>query len=360
MLKRLGFLFATSVVLSACQDGSKTVEQHVPEPVAISLSSSEVKYQDVPRYYSATGYTSIARTIEVSTSQSGTIKQLKVDEGDVLKAGTLLIVIDESELLTAIKQAESAVKNAEINLKDREKDLTNAKDLRASQAVTANYLRKAQVQMDLANSQMSQARSELKRQKAKQPYYRITSPIDARVVNRWVSQGDLAVVGKPLLKLEAIKGLEFETALPVKWLDKIHIGDEYKLRLHDFDKTFTAKISHIVRTANRVTQTCQIKLSSPNSDNLTAGLSGQIDFIVATEKQLLIPETSLIKRAGVQGVFRLDKNNQVQFTPVKTERLWEHHWIVLSGLQEGETVVLTPPANFRDGSPITPDAVVTP
>ena len=357
MLKRLGFLLTSSVLLLACQDGSKTVEQHVPESVAISLPTTKIKIQDVPRYYSATGYTSIARTIEVSTSQSGTIKQLKVDEGDVIKAGALLIVIDESELFTAIKQAESSVKNAEINLKDREKDLTIAKDLRESQAVTADYLRKAQVQMDLANSQISQAHSELKRQKAKQPYYRITSPIDARVVNRWVSQGDLAVVGKPLLQLEAIKGLEFETALPVKWLDKIHIGDEYELRLHDFDKTFPAKISHIVRTANRVTQTCQVKLSSQNSDNLTAGLSGQIDFIVATEKQLLIPETSLIKRAGVQGVFRLGANNQVIFTPVKTERMWKKQWVVLSGLKEGEVIVLTPSLNLRDGNKIQPSDV---
>jgi len=350
MWPRISLLLTILVLLSACHDSNIAAAYDASEKPALSLRTALVNNQNIPRYYSATGYTTIARTIEISTSQSGTINELLVDEGDVIKAGALLIVIDESELLATIKQATSAIKSAKINLKDQRQDFNTSKRLRQTKFISAEQLRKAQVQLDLANAQLAQANSELKRQQVRKPYYRITTPIAARVVQRWVSQGDLAVVGKPLLQLEAIKGLEFETALPAQWIDQIHVGDSYQLRLHGTNKPAMATVSHIVHSSNRVTQTSQIKLSLPDSDNLIAGLSGQIDFIIGNEKQLVVPESSLIKKAGVMGVFRLNENNRVRFTPVKTERSWQQQRVILSGLEKDEFIVLKPPSSLRDGT----------
>lgn len=349
-------LVLSNFLLSACQEGNKASVYSAPEIPSLSLSTATVVMQPVPRFYSATGYTNIARHIEVSTSQAGTIKQLKVNDGDIVKPGQLLIVIDESELITSIKQAKSLIKQARISLKDYQHDFNTAKRLRKTKIIPAEQLRKAQVQLNLAKSQLSQANNELKRQQARKPYYRITSPINAHVVKKWVNQGDLAVAGKPLLQLEALDELEFEAAVPVKWLDKIHVGDKYKLRLHDSDKSLPVKVSHIIHTANRITQTCKIKLALPNSSKLAAGLSGQIDFRIANEMQILIPKSALIKRAGVQGVFVVSDNGtnkpQAHFTPVKTERHWQKQWIILSGVQAGEEIVLNPTKKLRDGTHI--------
>lgn len=359
MWRQVKLLLGSLILLTACQGrGGEAVVYHAPEMPTLSLQTALVTSQKVPRYYSATGYTNVARRIEVSTSQAGSIKKLQVNEGDRVKAGDLLIVIDESELFTAIKQAKTAIQSAKINLKDRQYDFKTAQRLSQTRVIPAEQFRKAQVQLELARSQLTQANSELKRQQVRKPYYRITSPINARVVKRWVNQGDLAVTGKPLLQLEAIQGLEFETALPVQWISRIKVGDQHQLKLHDSDKTINAKVSHIIHSTNRITQTCQVKLSLPDSNTLSAGLSGQVNFKVAEENHLLIPEVSLIKRAGVQGVFRVDKNRIVRFTPVKTERLWKKQWIVLSGLEAGESVVLNPAANLRDGTHIKMASIV--
>lgn len=353
MWQRLIPLFAGFVLLPACQRGDQTSVSvyEATEMPTLSLPVVEVSRQEVPRYYSATGYTSIVRRIEVSTSESGNIKQLLVDEGDVVKTGSLLLKIDDSGLSTVIKQAKSAVKTAEITVKDRQEDLRTAKRLSRSKAITDEQLRKAQLQLDLARLQLAQTNSELNHQLARKPYYRITSPFAARIIKRWINQGDLAVAGKPLLQLEALQGLEFETALPARWIDRINVGDQYPLQLHDSDQNIIATVSRIVHSTNRTTQTCQIRLSLP-INNLTAGLSGQIDFIIAKEAHLLIPESALVKRAGVHGVFRINEQQQAQFTPVKTERNWQHHWLVLSGLEEAESVIVKPPANLRDGTPV--------
>jgi len=340
-------------LLSACQDGNNVVIYNAPDIPTLSLSTAKVEKRSVPLLYSATGYTNFSRSIEVSASQTGVIKKLVVNEGDTVKAGELIVVIDESELLNSLKNLKSAIHQAKVSLNDRQHDFNTAKRLVKTKVIPAEQFRKAQVQLELARSQLSQAKSELKRLQTRKPYYRITSPIKARVVKKWVNQGDLAVTGKPLLQLEAIEGLEFETTLPVKWLDKIHVGDKYKLHLHGSDKTVQVNVSHIISTANRVTQTCKIKLAIPKENNITSGLSGQIDFRVANEMQVLIPESALVKRAGVQGVFVISEDdNQAYFTPVKTERHWQNQWIVLSGVRAGESVVVNPIAILRDGTPI--------
>tara|TARA_R110001599_G_C12273572_1_gene661768 strand:+ start:916 stop:2049 length:1134 start_codon:yes stop_codon:yes gene_type:complete len=352
-------------ILSACKSDDNAVQgsldQNIKNSEVISLHTIAAIEQKIPRYYSATGYTHISRSIEISTSQSATIRELHVNEGDVVKAGTLLLALDESELKTSIKHAKSAIQTAVIRLKDSRYDFNTAKRLSESKVVPVEAFRKAKVQLEIAQSQLAQAQSELKRHEARQPYHRITSPIDARVIKRWVNQGDLAVIGKPLLQLEAIQGLEFETAIPTQWLNKISLGDTYAIVLHYRDIEVTGKVSHIVHSTNRVTQTSQIKLvidtQTSLEHKLTAGLSGQISFEIAQDNHLLIPESALVTKAGVLGVYRTDQESIARFTPVKIERSWltktsEPQRVVLSGLLLGERVVLMPPKALHDGMKI--------
>ncbi len=74
-----------------------------------------------------------------------------------------------------------------------------------------------------------------------------------------------------------------------------------------------------------------------------------IDFIIGNEKQILIPQSSLLKRAGVQGVFRVNKKHQAIFTPVKIERQWKHYRVILSGLKVGEIIIINPSKKLHDG-----------
>ena len=217
MWQRLFFLILWGLLVG-CQENEPSVF-YAPKQPALQLSIVSVSSQTVPRFYSATGYT-YARRIKISSHQSGTIKKRQVDEGDIVKAGALLVVIDDAELLDTIEQAKSAVQSATISLKDNQIDVKLAEKLRKSRAVSVEHLRKARVQLNLARSKLVQAKAELRRQQAKKPYYRLTSPISARVVKRWIEPGDLAVAGKPLLELEAIGELEFETALPAHCLTR--------------------------------------------------------------------------------------------------------------------------------------------
>lgn len=70
-------LILSAFLLSACQNDKKALVYVAPEASILSFSTATVIKQPVPRFYSATGYTSIARRIEVSTSQAAQLKCLK-------------------------------------------------------------------------------------------------------------------------------------------------------------------------------------------------------------------------------------------------------------------------------------------
>lgn len=351
MLFRFFISLACVLLLSACAESESSVEMKTDiSPVEVSFHA--VRKHLVPRYYSATGYTNVSRSIEISTSQSATITELRVNEGELVEKGDLLVALDETELLSSIKRAESAIESAQIRLKDLAHDLDNSKQLRKKRVITAEQLRKASVQHNLAQTQLEQAQSELARQLARQPYHRINSPIHARVIKRWVNQGDLAVIGKPLLQLEAIGGLEFEAALPAKWAGSLHIGDAYLIKIHNRKAPVEALISHIVNSVDRATQTIQVKLALPDSEALEAGLSGQVDFVTGMEGQVLVDSSALVERGGVVGVFRIE-NNKARFTPVNFEREWQGYRVILSGLETSDTVINAPALSMKDGALVT-------
>jgi len=351
MINRIILIFFALVFIVSCSDNTPPKAQYKTSSPLVRVKAEQVTSSAVPMFYSATGYTNVSRIVEISTSQSATIHELKVEEGDLIEQGELLIVLDESELLTSIRLAENSIKSAQIQLTDLAHDHRNAKQLREKRVITLEQLRKAKVQHKLAETRLSQAENELEKQLARKPYHRINSPIAARVIKLWVEQGDLALIGKPLLQLEALGDLEFETALPSKWVNSLNIGDTYPLKMHNLNKPINAVISHIVNSVDRVTQTYKVKLALSDSDSIQAGLSGQIDFVIGKEKHLLVNSSAIIKRAGVFGVFRAHEG-KARFTPVNTERRWQDYYVVLSGLNEHDQVITSSTEKLQDGTAI--------
>lgn len=342
-------LLCAAFLLSACEQGDSRAVFERPQFPVLDVQVSRVVLQAVPHFYMAPGHTIASQSIAVSTQQSGFITELPVNEGDVVEAGGLLLSLDESDWLEALKQAESALQAAQIRLRDAREDVNAAEKLGTSRAVSEEQLRKSNVQFNLAQAQLAQAETALRREQAKAPYFHIKSPVRARVLKRYANQGDLAVTGKVLLLLESMQSLEFETALPVSWISLVHLGDTVELSLHDNNASLNAQIIAIIRSAYPLTQSYKIKLSLPEIPDLTAGLSGQANFELGQNEHLLVAEAALTKRAGVQGVFRLDGKNKAWFTPLNTERSYQQKRVVLSGLQADEQVVLNPPAELHDG-----------
>ena len=328
----------------------------------ISLSQAEteivlVKEQFIPKYYSSPGYTAALNKIEIRSKHTGFITQILVEAGDIVEKGQLLLIIDETVNKQSIEQVKKEVEIAQVTVADAKKDVNNFERLRKVQSVSEEKLRKARLLLARSQSSLLKAKAKLIKTKAATPYLRVKSPEKAQVVKRLADAGDLAVSGIPLLYLEVLEPLIFETTIPVQWLTKLTKEQTVKINLnHSFAgrndtlyKDITGTITQIISSADPITQKCTVKLELPSSLMIPTGLFGQAQFVIDKQSLLTIPEKALVNRVGITGVFRVDKNNRIWFTPVRYGRKHINQRVILAGLKINDKVIVSPSEALRDG-----------
>jgi RND family efflux transporter MFP subunit len=350
-MRRLVFtIFCCFISLS-----SYAVAQSLP-----LVEIAEVISQQIPKYYSAPGYTIALNNIEISSKQTGFIKKVLVEAGDIVEKGQLLAIIDETENKQSIEQMKKEVEIARNSVTDAKKDVANFEKLRKRQSVSEEKLRKARLLLAHSKSTLLKAKSKLIETKAASTYLRLTSPEKARVVKRLSDVGDLAIAGKSLMNLEVLTPILFETAIPVQWVDKITKEQSIAVKLNSItgiNKEVNAPIAQIITSADPLTQQCTVKLQLPPSLKIPTGVFGKAKFVIKEELVLTIPEKSLVNRVGITGVFRIEnsgsKNNKIRFTLVRIGRKYQQQQVILSGLKLGEKVIKSPADKLRDGMTIT-------
>ena len=343
-MQRLVFLFLFPIVLMSCFTSFSQAETEVVL----------VKEEFIPKIYSAPGYTAALNKIEISSKHTGYITQLLVEAGDIVEKDQLLLVIDEVVNKQSIEQVKKEIEIARVTVADAKKDVKNFEQLRKVQSVSEEKLRKARLLLAHSQSTLLKAKAKLIETQAATPYLRIKSPEKARIVKRLADKGDLALSGIPLLHMEVLEPVVFETAIPVQWVSKLTTGQIVKIKLHNetINKT-KGTITQIINSADPISQKCTVKLLLSSSLNLPTGLSGQTQFVIDKELLLTIPEKTLIKRVGITGVFRVDKDNLIWFTPVRYGRKYGNQRVILSGLKVQDKVIVSPSESLRDGQTIS-------
>ena len=343
-MQRLVFLFLFPIVLMSCFSSFSQAETEVVL----------VKEEFIPKIYSAPGYTAALNKIEISSKHTGYITQLLVEAGDIVEKDQLLLVIDEVVNKQSIEQVKKEIEIARVTVADAKKDVKNFEQLRKVQSVSEEKLRKARLLLAHSQSTLLKAKAKLIETQAATPYLRIKSPEKARIVKRLADKGDLALSGIPLLHMEVLEPVVFETAIPVQWVSKLTTGQTVKIKLHNetINKT-KGTITQIINSADPISQKCTVKLLLSSSLNLPTGLSGQTQFVIDKELLLTIPEKTLIKRVGITGVFRVDKDNLIWFTPVRYGRKYGNQRVILSGLKVQDKVIVSPSESLRDGQTIS-------
>ena len=345
------------LLIAGCQNEQETIAttSSLPSYKLEDLHVGAVKRSEVPDLYQATGVVIASRLINVMASEKGAITQLLVDEGDEVKAGDLLAVIDSVSADLEIESAQSAIHQSRIRLEDKIKLKEMATSLRGTEgSFSEERYRKSKVEEDLARTSLEQATIQLKQAEARQPYHKLYAPENGIIVSRSVERGEVVMVGTVLIQLEQKGWKEFEALMPARWLTRIQKGDHYQVMLHGEEKEVDAVVTHVIPSVDRRTQMGKVKLRIDDQKvEILSGQSGQVGFVIGRRDQLLVPHNALIEKAGVQGVYRVDGSSRVRFTPVKTERVWGQQWVVQSGLHEGERIIIGPPNELRDGVAVT-------
>ncbi|NPA10829.1 MAG: efflux RND transporter periplasmic adaptor subunit [Epsilonproteobacteria bacterium] len=304
------------------------------------------------------------KQIMVATRLMGYIKQLPVEEGDMVKKGDLLFEVDPADINSmlsqargAVLQAKSGVLMAQMAYADALKDYERFKNLYEKGAVSRRDYEKITLlkdirkkQVDMAKGMLKQAQAGLNRAKAQLKYAKVLSPIDGVVTMKMKKVAEMALPGYPVVVLSDIHTLKAKSLVKESDIDKFKMGMPVKIYVPALKKEFDAKVSAVVPAGDNFTHSFLVKYTLSEHNGVLPGMYAKAKVSIGQKEAVLVPFSALTTREGIIGVFVVE-DGKAHFVPVK-QVAQEGDNIAVEGLKGGEKVILYPTANIEDGQSI--------
>jgi len=183
---------AAVLALSACGEKNTFVPPPPPKiEVAVPLKKT------VTRYLEATGNTAAINTTTLVARVQGFIQDIKYKDGDAVKAGDVLFVIEQKPYQLSLEQAEAGQSSAAADTKKAEADYKRQVDLAAKNIASQSTLDQATAAKDAAISKQTQSEVDIEQAKLNLSYTEVKAPFDGIVTSREVSLGQLVGAGSP-------------------------------------------------------------------------------------------------------------------------------------------------------------------
>lgn len=299
---------------------------------------------------------------------SGYVSKMAVDFGDTVKAGELLATLEVPELQAQVVNARATEEKAEA-------DHTNAHliylRLQTVNREHPNLVAQQDLDTSEANDQttgaaIAAAQADVSKYETMVGYTRITAPFDGVVTRRYVDPGTLIQAGTtsdtqslPLVQVSDNYRLRLDFPVTVDYVKDIELGDPVEVRVESLGgKTFTGKISRFAHEVAQDTRTMMTEIEVPNPDlKLVPGMYAAVILKVNKLSQVLTVPTEAIADEKKPVVYVINRNNEVEERPVELGQETPDRYEIVSGLKEGELVVMGSRAGLQAGEKVTPKLV---
>ncbi len=363
----LSAAFVLTVAFSAAgcskkHEAGKT--ETAPAAVVTGVSLEVVSPAAVPELLEVVGSVRARTSAVVSTRIPGSISVLRVREGDRVRKGQLLAQLDAQENQATAAVATAAVDEARRGLDEalsRKKlaDTTFERynNLLKEQAVSRQEFDVKQSEKDVAASGVARAESRLTQAKegAKaatvvSDYTRIIAPISGIIASKQADLGATVFPGQPLMTIEDDGSYQLELALPENVATRIKAGSPLQVTLDAIGSTFAARIAEIVPTADPASRTFVAKIAL-NQKGLKSGMFGRGAVSLGTTTTgVTVPKKAVREHGALTSVWTLDKGNSARMRIVKVGRQSGDRLEILSGLSDGDRVVVNGAEKITEGS----------
>lgn len=361
----LTLLVLAAALLVGCSSEQKTVSA-APESVS-NVPVLSVHRANVPDLLEAVGNVRAAQTSLIASQMMGNIVEIRVHEGDRVRRGQVLAVIDDAQPRANLDRATAAelASGKEISAADSDYALAEATYKRYQtlldrksvspqefDEVKARY-EGAQARRDMARAGQSQAKAALDQARTAAGYSRVLAPFDGVVTEKKADVGTLASPGMPLFTVEDVRRYRLEAAVNESDLRFVRPGQPVPVLIDALgDKQTSGKVVEIVPAADPDSRSFLVKIELPADAALRSGLFGRAEFTRGDHAALLVPRASIVERGQLQGVYVLDPNRIATLRYVTIGKPSGQQVEILAGLQDGESVVADPGGRDLGGKKI--------
>lgn len=336
-------------------DGKGRKPQAVPVRVATAVARDYVLTLDT------VGRVQASETVTLRARVDGQVAQVLMQEGGRVRAGDVLLRLDDAEFQTRLAQAEAALARDEAQLANARTELSRFEALKEKNYVSDDMLRTSRTNVASLSAAVKGSKAALDNARLQLSHTVIRAPFDGRIGARVVSPGTAVRINDTVLAvINRVHPVQVAFAVPER-----HLGHLQPLRegrglpvviTADSDRALRAEgqagfIDNAVDTASG---TIQVKATLPNRDDrLTPGAFVRVSLVLETLKDaIVVPAAALQQGEGRSSVYVVGQDRKAQLREVTVRDQRGDLAAIAAGLAAGEQVV-------TDGQlRLTPDSTV--
>ena len=324
-------------MVAGCGNGnssSTTAEQQTAQERIASVSVMAVTAKDVPQEDVYTSTVEAYATNNIAPQSPSRIQKIYVEVGDFVRAGQIVAKMDD----VSLNQTRLSMTNDSL-------EYHRLKGLSEEGGVSKSDLDAMELKYNVTRSQYENILENTI----------LRSPISGVISARNYDRGDM-YTGNPIYVVEQIT--------PVKLLVGISEADYTKVKKNDSveitvdaipGRTFAGRISRIYPTIDPSTHTFTSEIQVANADHaLRPGMYARVKVLFGVNHSVTVPDNCIVKQQGsaIRSVYVLQEDNTVSERVVTLGRHFEEEYEILSGLGEGEKIVVKGQASLKNGDKV--------
>lgn len=325
---------------------------NIPRP-PISITVDKVEWRDVVNFNEFAGTVQSVITAQISARMVAHIQEIRVHAGALVNKGDILVRLDDGDIQAKIKQAQSSLAAAEATRAEAERDVARYQDLVKRNIESRQKLDQVETKAKNTALAVEAIRQQIVELQENLSYTEIKAPFGGVVIEKFAEQGDLASPSRILLSLQDPSRLRLEAPVSEQCARRIRLGDMVTAVIASADMELETRVGEIVPAIDPKSRSFLVRANLTTSQaSLKPGMFGRLRFPCAPRKILAARKGNISTRGQMDLVFVVE-NNQAKLRIVRLGEESNGYVEILSGLKEGDQVVVSPPENLKDGDPVS-------
>jgi len=282
----------------------------------------------------------------IAAQVPGRIVELRIDAGQAVSKGQVLMRIDEREAAQAEAASRAMTARAEADLANARVNYERTKRLLAQKFVSPAALDKAQADFEAAQAQSEAARAGALQSGAAKSHTVIVAPFSGVVAARHVELGEMAAPGRALVTLYEPRDMRAVASIPQADLAEVRAKASATVELPSLAQRAQGKTVTVLPAADARTHTTLVRVDLPDgTKGVYPGMFARVHFTIGRAAKLLVPARALVYRSEVAGVYVVGEKGDIHFRQLRLgESAGDAGVEVLAGIARGERVALDPVA----------------
>ncbi len=328
-------------------------------PVPVKLAAAIQK--DIPIEITSIGTVVPLQTVSIKSRIDSQLVEVKFHDGDEVKAGDVLFVLDDRALKAQESQAKADLARDQAQLDNLKRQLNRNQELIKQNAVSQEALDDAKTALNVGNSTVLADKAALDNIQVQLSYTVIKAPISGRTgtVNLTLGNNVKANDTASMVTINQVRPIQVQTSLGQDYFDAVRkaMTDgtvSVKATRSNSDDVSLGSVSYIDNNIDQASGTFVSRAIFPNeNESLWPGMLVKLTANVGnSSRAVIVPEVAIQNSPTGDFVFVV-KDNVAKKTPVKVERIQDGQALIASGLASGEQVAVDGLMALKDGAKVT-------